>query len=242
MIRSQKELSEAKHPTQGLSQTDKLVLRYSQARDWTQGNQKTLAIIGVIVLLAAAGLFYYGSVSKSNNERALTLVARIEPAYVAGDYRHAIDGDPTHRIQGEPVVGLRQIVSDYGSTDAGSVAELYLGNAYYYLGKYDSAQTMFEKASFSVPVAQASLDAGKAAIYEHKGNNEEAAKLFQSAVHRDEHNPLNADYTLSAARDLQQAGKKDEAVKLYKDLLEKYPGTQFDDAAKRALMEMNIPT
>jgi TolA-binding protein len=53
-------------------------------------------------------------------------------------------------------------------------------------------------------------------------------------------NPLNADYTLAAAKNYEALGKKDDAVKAYRKLLEDYPGTQFDDAAKRALMKMNV--
>ena len=51
---------------------------------------------------------------------------------------------------------------------------------------------------------------------------------------------MNADYIISAARDLQQIGKKEDAVKLYKTILEEYPNSQFDDYAKRMLLQMNV--
>ena len=41
-------------------------------------------------------------------------------------------------------------------------------------------------------------------------------------------------------RPLEQAGKKEEAIKVYRKLLEDYPGTQFDDAAKRELLKLNV--
>ncbi len=240
MLRQQKALNVVESPAEQLTQSDKFLLRSSAARDWALGNQRTVLMGFGVIILAIAGLVYYGSEQKKANEKANTLLSRVANYYASGDYRHAIDGDPNQKIQNESVVGLRQIVNDYGSTAAGSQAALYLGNSYYYLGKLDSAEKVFGKISIDYPLIQASAEAGKAAILEQRGNKEEAAKLFESAAQHDKNNPLDADYTLAAARDLHQVGKKDEAIRLYRSLLEDYPGTQFDDAAKRALIGLNV--
>ena len=240
MIRSQKELSEAKHPTEQLSQTDKLVLRYSQSRDWAAENQRTLLFGLLVVVLVIGGIFYLNIQKTKGNDVASTYLSRVMEYYATGDYRHAIDGDKTKRVQGEAIHGLKQIVDDYGSTVSGSEAALMLGNAYYYLGKYDSANAAFDKAITSTPLMAASVEAGHAAILEAKGNKEEAAKLFESAAKRDKNNPRNADYLLDAARDLQQVGKNEDAVRLYKSMLADYPGTEYDDAAKRALLQLKV--
>jgi TolA-binding protein len=240
MIRSQRDISDAKHPVGALTQTDKMVMRYNESRDWAASNQRTLMIAGVVLLAIVGGLFYYKSLRAQNNELANTYLTRVSDFYAAGDYRHAIDGDKTKRVQGEVIHGLKQIVDDYGSTAAGANAALLLANAYYYLGKYDSADAAFGKATTATPIMAASVDAGHAAILEAKGNKEEAAKLFQTAAKRDKDNPMNADYTLDAARDLQQIGKNDDAIKLYKDMLVNFPGTEFDDAAKRALVKLGV--
>ena len=81
---------------------------------------------------------------------------------------------------------------------------------------------------------------GKATIFEDKGNKAEAAKLFIKAASLEKVNPMNADYTLAAARDYAASGNKDEAVKIYRKILEDYPSTQFDDAAKRELLKLNV--
>ncbi len=240
MIRSQREITDAKHPVSALTHTDKLVLRYNESRDWAASNQRTMIGAGVVLVLVVAGLFYYSSTRAKDNELANTYLTRVSQFYANGDYRSAVDGDKNQRVQGEVIHGLKQIVDDYGSTPAGANAALLLANAYYYLGKYDSADMAFGKATTATPIMAASVDAGHAAVFEAKGNKEEAAKLFQNAAKRDKDNPMNADYTLDAARDLQQIGKKDDAIKLYKNLLVNYPGTEFDDAAKRALIQLNV--
>jgi tetratricopeptide (TPR) repeat protein len=150
----------------------------------------------------------------------------------------AIDGNPNMRVQGEPVKGLSAIVSEYGSTKAGNMAKLYLANCYYFLGKLDSAMAVFQDISPSGALVKASVWAGKGAILEEKGNKAEAAKLFKDAAEADKANPLNADYALSAARNFEQAGDKEQAVKIYRQILEEYPGTYFDDAAKRGLIRL----
>ncbi|MEP6754288.1 MAG: tetratricopeptide repeat protein, partial [Chthonomonadales bacterium] len=236
----QKALNVVESQEQALTSSEKFLLRSSAMRDWALGNQRTVLLGLGVVLLAIAGLVYYGAEQKKANEKANTMLSRVSNYYASGDYRHAIDGDPNQKIQNESIVGLRQIVADYGSTPAGSQAALYLANSYYYLGKLDSAEKIFGKISIDYPLIKASVEAGRAAILEQRGNKEDAAKLFESAAKRDKNNPLNADYTLAAARDLHQVGKKDEAIRLYRSLLEDYPGSQFDDAAKRALIGLNV--
>ena len=240
MIRSPKELAEAKQPVQRLSQTEKLLLRYEESRDWAANNQRILVAAGVGVVAIVVGLWWWAGQKKVNNGHAATYLSRILGDYLSGNYRQAIDGDMKRKVQGDPVYGLRYIVREFGSTEAGNEAALALGNSYYYLGKYDSARAAFGDASSSYPIVHASIEAGRAAILEHSGNKIEAAKLFESAAKRDNTNPLDADYLLSAARDEEQAGQREDAIRLYREIREQYQLTPFDDAAKRALMQMNV--
>jgi tetratricopeptide (TPR) repeat protein len=240
MLRTQKDVAEISHPQESLSSTENMQMRYYEAQDWFSRNKNTAYIALGVLVAAIAGLYFYNQNKAEQNERASALLSRVVPMYLQGDYRKAIDGDPSQKFGNEPTLGLRQIVADYGSTDAGNQAALYLGNAYYYLGQPDSALAMFDKVDINAPVVQASVEAGRAAVLEDKGNKAEAAKLFESAAKRSEENPLNADYFLSAAQGYEAAGNKDEAIRLYKMLLEEYQGTQYDDAAKRALLKLGV--
>jgi len=241
MIRSQKDLAEIEQPQQRLTQTDRLLLRYEESRDWMRNNQRIVTGAAVVVVAIIAGLWWWAGQKRTNEEHATTYLSRALNYYLTGDYRKAIDGDKTKHPSGEPVYGLKYIVTEFGSTKAGHQAALVLGNSYYALGKYDSAGNAFDKASSEYPLVRASIEAGKAAIYEHSGNKIEAAKLFESAARRDNLNPMAADYLLAAARDyVQDASHRDDAIKLYKEIIEKYPSSQFDDAAKRELLKLNI--
>lgn len=240
MLRSQKDVAEISQPTETLTSSEQMSLRYYNAQDWFTRNKKTAYIALGVLVAAIAGVYFYNQNQKEQNTRAALQLSRITPTYFSGDYRKAIDGDPSQRFGTETAVGLKKIVSDFGSTDAGSQAALYLANAYYYLGQPDSALAMFDKVDINAPVVQASVEAGRASVVSDKGNKAEAAKLFESAAKRSEENPLNPDYFLLAAESYQAAGNKDEAIRLYKMLLEEYQGTQFDDAAKRNLLKLGV--
>jgi len=241
MIRSQRELREVQQPgAVRLSQTEKLLLRYETSRDWVLNNQRVVAAAAVVLIAIVGGLWWWAGQRKLNSDHAATYLSRVLVYYFNDDYRHAIDGNRQQKVDGEPIYGLRYISQEYGSTVSGREATLLLGNSYYALGKYDSASLAFNDASSDYPVVKASIEAGQAAILEHRSNKMEAAKLFESAAKRDALNPLDADYLLSAARDYEAANKKDDAVRLYRQLAADYPTSQFDDAAKRELLKMNV--
>jgi tetratricopeptide (TPR) repeat protein len=240
MIRSQKKLRQVEAPLERLSSEESLIVGSQSLLSWVQENSRKVFIgAGAVVVLVAA-FFLWRANKAVDEEKASVMLSRITPTYQGSDWRKAVDGDMNRRVQGEPVRGLKEIVGQYGSTTAGNMAKVYLGNCYYYLGKLDSAREVFESVSAAQPLVKASVDAGKAAIFEEKGNKEEAAKLFVSAAMADETNPLNADYNYAAARNYEQAGKKDDAVKIYRKVIAEYPGGFFDDAAKRALIRLQV--
>ncbi len=241
MIRSQRELKEVQQPgAERLSQTEKLLLRYEALQEWVLGNQRVVGAAAVVLVAAIAGIWWWVGQQKTNSDHAATYLSRVVGYYYNDDYRHAVDGDRQRKVEGEPLYGLKYIVDQYGSTVSGHQATLMLANSYYALGKYDSASTMFDKASSDYPLVKSSIEAGRAAIFEHSGNKMEAAKLFESAAMRDETNPLAADYLLSAARDYAAGKKNDDAVRLYRKLAADFPSGEFDDAAKRELLKMNV--
>jgi tetratricopeptide (TPR) repeat protein len=240
MIRSQKRLSENIIHEEKLSQPEELLLTYHKTSDWVRQNTRIVVGAGVALIALVAGFFYWHSRQVENSEHAETMLSRVAGLYQTGEWRKAIDGDAKQRLQGEPLRGLKEIANEYGSTHAGELAKLELGNAYYYLGKLDSALDAYNDASIDGPLLKAAVESGKATIFEDKGNKAEAAKLFIAAASIDKINPMNADYSLAAARNFAAAGNNDEAIKVYRKILEDYPGTQFDDAAKRELLKLNV--
>jgi tetratricopeptide (TPR) repeat protein len=242
VIRSHRDIREVDSPavTEQLTSTEKLLVRYENTRDWVQSNTRIVSLAAVVLVAIVIGLWYWASQRKVNEEHAATYLSRAVIYYFQGDYRHSVDGNRQQKYNGDPIYGLRYIADQFGSTPSGKQADLYLGNAYYALGKYDSASRAFNDASSNDPLIEASIEAGRAAIFEHRSNKIEAAKLFERAAKQDETNPLDADYELAAARDYEGVNQKDDAVRLYRKLVADFPSSQFDDAAKHELRKMNV--
>ena len=84
------------------------------------------------------------------------------------------------------LAGFQKVASDYSSTDAGNLAQLYIGLCQANLGKWQEAVNALE--SFS-------------------GND---------------NNSLSPTFLIQAGEILESQGKKDEALKLYQEVKEKY--------------------
>lgn len=104
---------------------------------------KKQIIIGVVaILLVIAGAILYNAyVAGPREDKASTAIAKGEQYFNAEQFDKALNGD------GAGYVGFVKIASDYSSTDAGNLDNLYAGLSYFNLGKYTEAVTYLEKFS-----------------------------------------------------------------------------------------------
>jgi tetratricopeptide (TPR) repeat protein len=181
------------------------------------------AVIAVIVIIA--GYFCYRTfVAAPRAEKASTAMARGQEYFNADQFDKALKGDSAG------YAGFLKIASDYSSTDAGNLANLYAGLCYANLGKWNEAVTYLEKFSPSDDafVSPAAIEAlGNA--YAHVGQVDKAiSKLKEAAKKADSEAKDGANYSISpsfllqAGELLESQNKTDEANKLYQDIKKKY--------------------
>lgn len=186
---------------------------------------KKQIIIGVVaILLVVAGAILYNAyVAGPREDKASTAIAKGEQYFNAEQFDKALNGD------GAGYVGFVKIVSDYSSTDAGNLANLYAGLSYFNLGKYTEAVTYLEKFSTKgdamvSPTATAAL----ANAYAQTGNVDKAISTLKKADDMadskadDVNNSISPTFLLQAGKLLESQNKKDEALKLYQDIKKKY--------------------
>ncbi len=190
---------------------DKLVTTYYQALNYFQENKNRVGyyVGGLLVVIAA--IYFYMNNKAENNKQAGIQLSRVIGLYDAGSYLEGIEGR-----QGTNIVGLKKIVAEYGSTENGETAKIFLANSYQMLGNVEGAFKYHEDYSGSNETFKATALAGEAGYYAYKGNFEKAADLYLSASRISKANVLNPDYMLKAAINYIEAGKKEDA----KDLLE----------------------
>ncbi len=209
---------------------DKLVTTYYKTVELFN-EYKQQILIGVAALaIILFGIFWYVNSNKEKNREATIAISKVLPLYNSGSYQEAIDGKP-----GTDIIGLKQIVEDYGGTEQGNYAKIYLANSYYYLGKYDEALKYYEDYSGDNEIFKATAYAGIAACYEAMGKHEDAAEYFEKAANVSQFNAHNPEYILNAAINYLESNEKDKAKELFQVIRKKYKKSFIVREAERYL-------
>ena len=203
-------------------------------QDWFKSNTK---IVGGVALGIAAVIIigYLYTSGKAADELAANLELRkVQPLYQQQQYRLAITGDPAQNI-----MGLEEIVEKYGGTPTGDVAMLYLGNAYLYSGELDKAMATFEDASPDTDMLSAAVIAGEASVLEARGNNADAAELFEKSAMAFDNELLATERLLTAGRNYGEAGNMEKAKEML-DKVKESKTTKYHPEADRLLAQFNL--
>ena len=207
---------------------------FFNAQEWFRNNTKIVAGIALGIAAIIIMGYLYASNQDANELAANRELRKVQELYQQQQYRLAITGDPAQQI-----MGLEDIVKEYGGTPTGGVASVYLGNAYLYSGELDKALAAFDDASPDNDMLDAAVHAGKAAVHEAKGDFAEAATLFERAASAFDNELLSAERFLLAGRNYAEAGDMEKAKEL---LLKVKNGksTRFQPDAERMLAQYGL--
>ncbi len=207
---------------------DKLVTTYYKVYNYFLENKNRLGMYAGGLVVVIAVIYFYLNNKASNNEQASLQLSRVVGLYDAGSYLEAIEGR-----QGTNLVGLKKIVSEYGSTENGEVAKIYLANSYQMLGKVEDAFKYYEDYGGKNEIYKATALSGQAGYYAYKKDFEKAADLFLNASRVSKENALNPEYILKAAINYIEAGNKEEAKELLETIRKDYQtSTAFREVDK----------
>ncbi|MBP7856675.1 MAG: tetratricopeptide repeat protein [Prevotella sp.] len=197
----------------------------SKSEAFFDKNKKAILVAVVALIVIVAGFFCYKSfIGEPREEKASTMIARGQEYFNAEQFDKALNGD------GAGFVGFAKIASDYSSTDAGNLANLYAGLSNAYLGKWQDAVKYLEAYSPAddAMVSPAAIEAlGNA--YAHVGQIDKAvSKLKEAAAKADKAAKDGVNYSLSpsfllqAGQLLESQNKPEDALKLYQSIKNKY--------------------
>ena len=180
---------------------------------------KKAVIYGVIaVIVIIAGVIVYNNyVAAPREDKASTALAKGQDYFSAEQFDKALNGDSTG------YQGFIRIASDYSSTDAGNLANLYAGLCYAQLGKWTEAAGYLEKFDSKddqmiSPAAQGALGN----VYAHLKQYDKAVECLRKAAQAADNNSLSPTFLIQAGEILESQGKKDDALQLYKEVKAKY--------------------
>ena len=193
---------------ENLSKSEAFVLKYKKAI--------IAAVVAVIVIIAGV-ILYKTYVSGPNEVKASTAISKGQAYFEQGLFNEALNGDSTG------FKGFAALANEYSSTKAGNLANLYAGLCNAQLGKWEDAVKFLEeydgaKDQMISPAAEGAL--GNA--YAHLNQLDKAVSHLKKAAEKADNNSLSPTFLIQAGEILESQGKKDEALKLYQEVKEKY--------------------
>lgn len=192
---------------------DKLVEGYYKAYGFFEENKSRIGLYAVILVALAAVIYFYMQSRSETNAKAGLELSRIMSIYDSGSYLEAIEGR-----QGTNIIGLKRIVDEYGSTENGENAKIFLANSYFMLGKNEDALKFYQDYGGSNEFYKATALAGEAGYFASKKEYEKAADLYRKASRISKINALNPEYILKASINYINAGNKETAKELLETL------------------------
>ena len=168
-----------------------------------------IAVVAVIAIVVGAIMFNNYYLEPRANE-ASTELAKSQELFDQQQYDKAL-------------AGFQKVASDYSSTDAGNLAQLYIGLCQANLGKWQEAVNALE--SFSSKGDQMISPAAEGALgnaYANLKQLDKAVDHLKKAADMADNNSLSPTFLIQAGEILESQGKKDEALKLYQEVKEKY--------------------
>lgn len=184
-----------------LNNSEAFLLKYKKALIY--------GVIAIIVVIAAV-ILYKNYVAGPREEKASTELAKSQDLFNQEQYQQAL-------------LGFQKIATDYSSTDAGNLANLYTGLCYAQMGKWTEAVKYLN--GFSGKDDQMISPAAEGALgnaYAHVNQLDKAVDCLKKAAEMADNNSLSPTFLIQAGEILESQGKKDDALKLYQEVKSKY--------------------
>ena len=192
---------------QSQSQSEAILIKYKNV---------ILCCVALIIIGVCCGIWYH-SYTADKQEEASTAMAKAQDNFQNGNYELALNGDSTG------IAGFLKIADQYGSTQAGNLANLYAGLCYANLEKWEEAASFLEKydGEDDQMISPAALGAlGNA--YAHLNQLDKAVSTLVKAAEKADNNSISPTLLIQAGQILESQDKKADALKLYKQVKEKY--------------------
>lgn len=176
-----------------------------------------LGCVAALVVIIGGFIAYRTLVAQPNELKASTEMAKAQDMFASQNFVVALNGDSAN------VKGFLAIAKEYSSTDAGNLANLYAGLCYANLDQWQEAADYLKKfdGASDKMVSPAALGAlGNA--YAHLNDLDKAVETLKKAAEKADNNALSPTFLIQAGQILESQDKKAEALKLYKQVKEKY--------------------
>jgi tetratricopeptide (TPR) repeat protein len=185
-----------------------------------KNKKQFIYLLGGILVLIVGGIAYYTQIMLPKEDKAKELIVRAQIHFERDSFNLALNGDGT-----ENGYGLLEIADDYGSTETGKLAKLYIGLIYIKQNKFEEAIDYLEDYSSKNNLANALGMAALGDCYVQLKDYEQAASLFMKAGKTADNNFTAPKYLKKAGLTYEQLEDTDKALEAYQLIKDKYPSS-----------------
>ncbi len=196
---------------------------------------KPAAIVLAVLIIGFGGWFAYNAwVIQPKEEKAQDAIFKAQQYFAQDSLRLALNGDGVNK-------GFLYIIKNYGGTKTANLAKYYAGICDLKLGSYNEAITYLTDFSTDSKPVQMMTYGSLGDAYSELNKKSDAINAYQKAATTFEDDKDNsAEYLFRAALLSEVLGKNKEALDLYKQLKDKFPGTVRGSQADKYIYRLNI--
>jgi predicted negative regulator of RcsB-dependent stress response len=208
----------------------------AKAKGFWEKYSKPLMIVSVLLIVVIGGWYGYQQfIVKPKEEKAVEASFRAEEYFRMDSLKLALNGDGQN-------LGFEKIADKFSGTKTGEMASLYAGTCHLRLNNFEKAVKYLKDFSSSSELVQARAYKLLGDAYAELGKNEDALSSYKKAAREFAKDEANSpDYLFTAAYFADRVMKnKEEAIKLYKELKEKFPRSQQAVDADNYLAQLGV--
>ncbi len=172
--------------------------------------------IAVVILVIVGIMCYKNFISDPRELAASEALYKGEQYFGAEQFETALNGDSIGYM------GFIQIADEYSNTKAGNLANAYAGISLAQLKKYEEAINYLNEFDGDDEMIAPAVLGTLGNCYANLNQEEKAATTLMEAAEEADNHSLSPIYLLQAGEIYEKLGKKDDAVKAYKLIKEKY--------------------
>ncbi len=217
-----------------LENPEVIAAKLEGAEHWVEQNPKLVfGILGALIIVVGGyfGFRYWVGTQEERAQKDMFQAIR----YFEGDSLNlAVNGDGNN-------LGLLQIIDDYGLTQAGKLANFYVGTIYLKQGKFKPAILYLEDFSSSDLLVQARAYSLIGDAHMELKEFDDAAKFYIKAAEYKANKFFSPNYLMKAALAYEKLNQNDKAKEAYQQIIDKYwDSSEYQNARKfKAKLESN---
>jgi len=207
----------------------------SKTEEFIDKHKKKISyVVGGIVLLVVLFIWYKNSYIKSQEEQAHQEMFMAETYFAKDSFKLALNGDGQYP-------GFLSIIDEYGSTNAGNLANYYAGICYLRLGQFEEAIKYLDEYSPRNDVfLYATKNGSIGDAYMELGKIDDAIKYYKKAAYDKPNQFTSPFYLMKLGFAYEQLGELEKALEVYEYIDKQYSKTNEGRKVEKYIARVKV--